>query len=361
MKFRMMLLIGIVGAVMALSSAPAHAGDYVGGYVPAAADEFSWNGTYWVSRIDGYSYNREWVDASCYRNGCYYSCGYWRYIGVPKSYPKAAAAPEPLPELDDPYFEKKLADLILRQDKHKQRIELIKTLGLEGNYAWPKQLYAANAGYSSPFLGRFGVNGFTVHGVRQDVDTYGTLDVDRAAQAASTHIMRAGEAYDKGMTRFDAMLDNENGRRARIAEINAKGAVASQMLSQVRPEPSSRVTTTEFSSGTTAESSSSSTRSRTRVSRTLTFEAVARARCISCHGDNKPAAGYQVLQHPLMSDEDQLAVVNDRLLTSDPDAMMPRDRADPSKPGHALPLEETLLFVPPAKRAEAAKMLAAGK
>lgn len=330
---------------------------------------------YWVYPGDGYywhgntAYTRTWLTTpGYYAYGRYYAgTGYWQY-----AYHHTYTAPAyvaPAVAYTDPGWRSRLLDLAAQRDKAEAQIrkgafeqayfkEAVGVLGLQGNFRWegygaaPPYLASGGApalGYGNLNLSSAGVNGNTLYGYSYNsiANLYGSNDLATLYQQANRLAENAQKLGGQATTDFGALVSQEGGNRARVAEILARSQAAREVLQSLE-QPSGKVETRTFSFKTVQGADGQMRLERVPEGAVAPAALeVAKAwersatQCLGCHSGNKKDGGFDVTTYRALAAEQKLAVIG-RLTTSDPSKRMPRS-ADGK--GVALPLAEVALWL----------------
>lgn len=344
------------------------------GYVNADNYSYAGNG---VWSLNGQSYTR-----SLYQDVGYWNCGsyyagkyYYRY----KEYtPPASYTPPALPSYDDPNFENKLLDIAKQRDlfegqnrlhalKHATRIELVRAMGLEGNWKWNG--YGTAPPYPSGSLGgsyqqyqqrqmpyeltytNYGVQANTQYGYSYNTiaQLYGTTDLNQLFQQAAQLTAGAQKLSGDATTGFHGLVGAEGEKRAKVAEILARGQMADQVIRALTaPGELSKGYSLKVGPGPTIEKQDDQVAPEVKLQTRTQWENLVVSKCASCHGKvdatgktQKPKGGFDIALYPSMAPDAKMTVW--RHLTTDVlKDRMPRN-AD-NTPGTKLTPEELKLF-----------------
>lgn len=209
-----------------------------------------------------------------------------------------------------------------------------------GNYASNYTLnYGAvgygHSNYATPFVGHYGVNGNTAYGYTFNslAQAYGSTDMNVLYQQASRLAQGAQQLGGQATTDFQGLVQAAGLNQARVAEILARGASASQVLKATEPQQSASVQQTIIGNGGGVQQPNvvgpqlPQQQDQAVVQQAQQFlQTIAVPQCGSCHGANNPKGGFNVLSIPQM-DASGLKKVLKRLVSTRPDFVMPRNSA----------------------------------
>lgn len=268
----------------------------------------------------------------------------------------------------------KLLDIAAARDKAEAKIrfsafeqqyylEALNALGLKGNFHWngygqspPYPLYhygAYGPAYGNLQLSTAGAQGQTVYGYSYNsiASLYGDANLNTLFQQAGRLTENAQKLAGQATTDFSALVGQEGGNRAKIAEILAKGQAVREFLQAIQGSASKTETRImsfkvgpDGNGGIKAEKVDppqiqpmppvdGGNGGDTRAA----WQAHASAKCGSCHSGKRIEGGFEWRNYPAMSVEQKLVVVG-RLLHTDPGKRMPKD-------GPPLTVEEKRLWL----------------
>lgn len=356
MKPLIVLLALFLGG-MALAPSPAAASDYCNGY---CEDGYTYRDGYWWK--GGCAYCREkvyWYDRCGH---CYY---YWRYSKVPFAERVVERTVETV-KSSDPDWRGKLLDIAAARDRTQGEIQkgqaeqnyfvqAVGALGLTGNFniqnygAFP---LGGTLGQSFQ-LSAAGVQGNTVYGYQgynQTADLYGSTDMNALYQQASRLTQNAQTLAGQAATDFSGLATQAGGNHAKVAEILAKGQAVQAMAKAITADPSAHVETRTFAfrvgpgeDGKVKVEPVEPGNVAVNVQATAKqFQALAAARCASCHTGQEAKGKFQIAQYVSLAPAAK-AKVWERLVA--PDGMKRMPRAKDGGPGHMLAPAEIALFL----------------
>lgn len=311
------------------------ASDYPVGYTTPAGYTYGADGYWWYGND---AYTRIWV-SGYYSCGCYYP-GYYSYT---YSHSKPRVSPT------DPDWRQKLLEIAGERDRQEMKIraaaleqqyftEAVKALGLEGNFRIQNYgqavVYPQGSYYNNFHLGTYGANGNTLYGYsyKSVADLYGQTDLNTLYQQASQLTQNAQSLAGQATTEFQGLAAKAGENQARVAEILARGEALRAMVRAIAPEPRATVTTQgqtfRVQSGAPAEQQA-------------TFAKLVADKCAACHSGDSAKGGFDVGRYASLPLDRKIAVWG-RLVTNDPEKLMPRDAK--GGPGQRLTPEELKLF-----------------
>jgi hypothetical protein len=306
-------------------------------------------GYYWSN---GYPYTRTlYTEPGYYAYGSYgyqYYPGrsYYQYQQVQNYQPPAAPVYQaPYPAYDKNWRTSVVEAAKAKQD-HAQFMEAMQALNL-GNAGYGQGFYGANA--TTQYGGNYSLSSL--------VQDKGGADMDRLYQYQAQLTQGAQRLAGDAMAGTTSLVQQYGEQRNRAAEILAKA----ELLKAAVAEPPS-TTRTEYygqSGGQIGGSISNPPPPKPQVPDPLSpgvdpparqprngngdtaFVALATAKCAACHSGSNVKGGFDVTQYGAMNAE-RKAGVWARLLTDDPDKLMPRTKD--GKPGKRLTADELRLF-----------------
>lgn len=329
------------------------------GYYPSS-DYFYWptaqadGSTKW----DAYSRRKEYEYSYSY--GYRYPVSWkWVYYQVYN----APAYPQPqveLPRPSDPQWMNKMTDIIGLEIEEQAKIRKkqveyaawetgVKILGAEGilrnsRYANPVTTpHGQYAQYPPSFLlGPHGQTSNTLYAYKEtDANYLGErlLDFNLAVQQSSSMVKNAGQVFGQGQTDFMGIVNQaiaaESERNDKLIAL-AKLKLAYQSL---RPEPRAHIQSREFAFKQEAAPvpiPQPQPRGVARLGIERFMAEIARPDCGGCHNAQVKKGGFDIEDYPFLSMERKSKIWNERLLTTDPTKLMPKDQ---SGRGHRLPDE----------------------
>ncbi len=336
------------------------ASNYYSGYVSPAGWIYNSDG-YWYYNGVGDPYSRNLVYSY---NGCSYPNGYYNYT---RAYiaPKAAVI-----DYSDQDVEKKLVELaVLNVNKEAAFAKeasrqahvraLAKDLGLTrpgGNYPYSANyagVYGNLLNYpaNSFNISANGINGQTIYGYNTQTTTaltgpavdYSTLLLTGQQQSALLAKDSAGYA-DGANQRLSQLTDRMAGHAKELAEIEmrAKERIAVIQASVV---PTATITTSTSGQGISTQPLKMEKIGPPSGGSTISaaFKAVVEAKCLSCHNATTKRGNFDINVWPSLNMNQKTDIVSRRLLTSEPDKLMPR--LENGQPGVRLTEDEVRLFL----------------
>lgn len=341
------------------------------GYLVYAGDPYFWYGRY--------AHTRVWVPSYGYGYG-YGNTGHWRY-----TYSHTYNAPTystPSVSYTNPNWRSQLLTIAAQRDQAEAAIrkaayeqqyfkDAVSALGLTNNFRWeaygaaPPYSYGAGGGYFRPYtygnlqLSSAGVNGNTAYGYSYNsiASVYGDPNLSQLYQQANRLAENSQKLAGQATSDFSALVGQEGGNRARIAEILARAQAAREFLNALE-QPSSKVQTQTFtfkvgSDGTIQRVDNPVTGPNPAVppmppiaqpgadkqqppnpqqaALRNVWSTSAQRNCVDCHFGAKKEGGFDVSLYPRMTPEQRGNVLS-RLTTKDNAKVMPRAAAaDASK------------------------------
>lgn len=330
MIFRVLLLLV---AVFALSTEPVQAGDYV-----------YRDGYYWYGSTP--YYRQLYTSAGYWYGGCYYpGKSYYQYTQATDYVPPVAKTVT----YKDPGWRSKLLDIAAQRDKFEGKIrkeafdqayflDSVKALGLQSNFTWngygtiPPGVASSYGSYGvspySTYQGnvQFGANAGTQYGYSYNSigKLYGDTDVMSLYQMANQQVQNAQRLAGDGQAGFSSLISTEGGSRARVAEILAKGQIATRIIQSLSSGPEVKGFAFKFSSGGKVERvADGAVDPGVQKDLSTQFSKLATDRCAGCHSGGKAKGGFDISVYPTLTDEKKQAVWS-RLITPDDKAVMPQ-------------------------------------
>lgn len=328
------------------------------------------DGYYWR---DGVPYEKWTYYYPCnYSTSCYYNGRYYRIEHTyERAYPPPKAATTPsveLPKPNDPRWMDKTMDILefqqrarqarsLRLLEHNAYMEVMSYLGAQGALKGVDPEFAPPGQYAPPgsvFLGPHGHMGNSIYGYTKVNDSlvFGAgdplINFNVGMQQAASMVKNAGQIHGQGQTDFMDSLKQFAAFEAEKQEglINlAKIKIAMEALKQQRSK--AYVQSREFGfktepSGPQLPSVLPPQAGVPRMSTADFMAKIARPYCGSCHSGPKLQGGFDIEDYPGLDMQTKARIWNERLLTSNPSEIMPRDQG--KKTGTRLPDEALRQF-----------------
>jgi hypothetical protein len=347
----------LIGGLLADASyiAPTYAvGTNDGGYV-LAADGYWWYNGNAYNRVTTYYSSSYYVNGVCYPPGPYY-----RYV---------FSHAQPALTYNDPQWRSKLLDIAAQRDKVEGDVrksafeqayflDSVKTLGLEGNFKWQNYGYAPPYGYGSSGslgygsalqLSTAGANGSTVYGYsyNQQASIYGE-DLGAYMTMADRQVQAVAKILADANANFTDRIGQAGEEQNRVAQVIAKGKVLEQVLKSLDTKNSTVNTQVYSYKATVGKDGKVQVENQPNApgvgDTRKQFEALAVAKCASCHTGADAKGKFDVTQYPAMTPGQKLHVL-ERLTTQDATKVMPRDAGDALKPGVRLTDAEIQLWM----------------
>lgn len=384
-------LAAVLGLALAVTPT-ARADSYHNGYVDS--NGYTYNNGYWWKDGYAYKYEKYWVPGTgYYQYGCYYTTpGYWAYKYV--QYPVAQyKEPEKKVSAADPDWRSKLLDIAGNRDKYEAQarkaayeqkafIDSVGALGLTGNFRWEgygtSPYPAGYGGYGAATygattyaaalplnglyahhqqlqFGSYGANASTVYGttLKSLADPYADNALPQLYQQANRLAENAQRLSGQATQDFGALVKEEGGNRARVAEILARAEAVKQFMGTLDgpPKTVTESRTFEFKSDTQSGAAPAAippagdggfrATAAAGGGRKAQFEALFAAKCGACHTGTAAKGKFTLAAYYKMSTDDKLKVWS-LLVTKDKDRVMPR--TVDGGPGELLSQDEVRLF-----------------
>lgn len=333
----------------------------------------------YVQGSDGFFYlnggTKPYFRLTQYTQG-YWSCGRY-YYGTPYySYIEAPVySGTSTVNYKDPGWKTKLLEIKEQQNKvsgqilkdaieYQQFMEATKAFGLQGpgfglngyatippNVLGGGVLPAYGSGYNVAGTVQFGANANTQYGYTLQAVSglYGDLNVNQIYQQAAQLTQQAQTLGGQANTQFQALVGQAGSDKARLAEILAKGQVATQVIQALAAPSTLQTSSFKFSISPTGmiQRDDSGVDQPTKTAIDVAWQQVAGQRCAACHDPakvqgGKPKGGFDITKYPAMTIEEKNAVWG-AITNQDAKKRMPL--AADGGPGVPLTQEELKTFV----------------
>lgn len=318
--------------------------------LPLLASEYVYGGQYWWKGGTAYTRTSSWVKDWYWVKGYYdkYYCyhdGYWAYTWK-ESYAytpvkldyQAADIEQAIIKLAADR-DRAVLKIAAQQQKSQSALQLVDKLGLSQNFGIPN--YGTGIfSYGTPQLSSAGVQGNSVYGYsyKSVADVYGTTDLNALYQQAARLTENAQTLAGQANSDFSTRVGEANQGARAVAEILARGEAGAKVLQAAKPSPSVRIE--QQSGGFQFGTRTNSLLQSSVVGAKLDLKLPGPAKCVSCHSGGGDAVTAWDITRYNPNDSRQRNKVLSRLITEDPEKIMPKGADHPLSP------EEQLQFYP---------------
>lgn len=286
-------------------------------FAQVSSADYSYRNGYWWSGGQAFTRQKVYINpyTSCGRT--YYANYYWKYTPVAGVTQGSAGYNSGSVSSSEDNWRARLLDIAKQRDQyeykartsaleHNEFLEALDALGMKGNFG-PLQNYGYAPGYAhitrnysdvagfqnyaQGYVQQAGAQGSTVYGYSAAADIYGDVDLGALYQAALRLAEQSNDYGAQATTNAQALVKQEGHNQARVAEILARGQVASQLMESTRPGPEAHIqlngNKSSVSAGGGSSGSGSGGPSIQSNTAPLDLGTVITQKCLKCHGGDK--------------------------------------------------------------------------